>query len=212
MTQKMAVYLLILVVSGTLIAQDAPPRPRPDALAAFRRGNYQEAVAITLAEIEENPGNMDAYTVLGWSLNQLRRYQESVQYASRALQIRRYDYRILEIIGEALYYLNRYTEALSYLQQYIAINPSGDRIARVYYFIGESFLALGEYAHADLALTTAVYYSPQTARWWERLGLARAQAKDWRYAQRAYQEALRLAPNSAEARQGLEQVNQALAR
>ncbi len=212
MNRTLQILGLLLVASGTVLAQDAAPTPRPDALAAFRRGNYQEAIAITLKEIEESPTNMDAYTVLGWSLNQLRRYQESVQYATRALQIRRYDYRLLEIMGEALFYLNRYTEALGYLQQYISVNPSGDRIARVYYFIGECFLALGEYAHADLALTTAVYYSPQTARWWERLGQARAQAKDWRYAQRAYQEALRLAPNSTEARQGLEQVNQALAR
>lgn len=202
--------LLGLFLATAVGAQDAPPRP--DALAAFRRGNYQEAVTITLREIEENPNNMDAYTVLGWSLNQLRRYQESVQYATRALQIRRYDYRILEIIGEALYYLNRYPEALGYLQQYVAVNPSGDRIARVYYFMGECFLALGEFVHADIALTTAVYYSPQTARWWERLGFARAQSKDWRFAQRAYQEALRLAPNSPEAQRGLEQVNAALAR
>lgn len=209
---KKIFMVVLLVIQGVMVvrAQDAEPTTRPDALAAFRRGNYQEAITITLNELQQDPNNMDAYTVLGWSLNQLRRYQESVQYATRALQIRRYDYRILEIMGEALFYLNRYPEALTYLQQYVSVNPTGDRIARVYYFMGESFLALGEFAHADIALTTAVYYSPQTARWWERLGFARAQLKDWRFAQRAYQEALRLAPNSTEARQGLEQVNQAL--
>lgn len=202
--------LALLLLALPVFAQEAPPRP--DALAAFRRGNYQEAVNITLRELAENPNNMDAYTVLGWSLNQLRRYQESVQYATRALQVRRWDYRILEIMGEALYYLGRYTEALSYLQQYVSINPLGDRIARVYYFMGECYLALGEYFHADLALSAALNFSPDTARWWERLGWARAQIRDWRYAQRAYQEALRLNPNSAEAQRGLEQVNQALQR
>ncbi len=193
--------LVFFLLSGILHAQG-----RPDALASFRRGNYEEAVNITLAELKDNPQNMDSYTVLGWSLNQLKRYQESVRYATQALEIRRYDFRILEIIGEALFYLNRHAEAITYLQQYTAIAPAGDRIGRVYYFMGESFIQLGEYTHADVALTTSVYFNPETARWWERLGFARAQAKDWRFAQKAFQEAFRLAPTSPEARSGLDQA------
>ena len=53
------------------------------------------------------------------------------------------------------------------------LNPTGDRIGQVYYFMGETYIRLGQYNNADIALSTALYHIPSAARWWSRLGYAR---------------------------------------
>ena len=65
--------------------------------------------------------------------------------------------------------------------------------------MGEIFIRLGEYNHADMAFTTAVYHSPNTARWWARLGYAREMARDYQFALEAYDKSLQLNPSLTEA-------------
>ena len=72
------------------------------------------------------------------------------------------------------------------------LSGTGDRIHLAYFFLGELFIRIGEYNHADIALTTAVYHNPNTARWWARLGYAREMAKDYSHSLLAYEEALKL--------------------
>ena len=58
----------------------------------------------------------------------------------------------------------------------------------------------------DIALSTAVYYMPRNAGWWVRLAYARENAGELRSAITAYEQALSLNENLAEARKGLERV------
>lgn len=201
------ILALSLALAGSAASLGAQNR---DALAEYRAGNFQAAVDITRAEIAARPDNMDAYTVQGWSLLKLNQYREALNVATEALKVRRYDYRIIEIAGEAQFYLGRPTEALKHFEEYAALAPTGDRIETVYYFMGEIFLQLGEFHRADIAFSTALYHAPRTARWHERLGYARLQAKDYRYAVAAYDEALRLNPGLVEAQRGRAQAQQAL--
>jgi tetratricopeptide (TPR) repeat protein len=72
--------------------------------------------------------------------------------------------------------------------------------------MGEIFIRLGEYHHADIAFTTAVYHFPNSARWWSRLGYAREMAEDWKYSAEAYDKALQLNSSYTEAVRGLGRV------
>jgi predicted Zn-dependent protease len=89
--------------------------------------------------------------------------------------------------------------------------PEGARVDLVYSFLGEIYIRLGQFRHADIALTTAVHRIPGNATWWTRLAYARESAGDFLEAVTAYERALSLNPQLADARRGLERVRQTLA-
>jgi tetratricopeptide (TPR) repeat protein len=201
------VALLAPCFASSLFAQT-----RPDALAEYRNGNYERSIQICKNEIEANPNNIESHVVICWSLVRLGRYAEAMTYARTGRRINRYDVRITEILGEISYYQGQNNDALQYFQEYINMAPEGARIDMVYYFLGEVYIRLGRYRHADIALSTAVHWLPGNAAWWTRLAYARENAGDLREAVAAYEKALSLNAQSSDARRGLERVRQALPR
>ena len=200
------VFFIFAFLPGPIHAQT-----RPDALVEYRNGNFEQAVAICRNEIAANPNNMDSYVVICWSLISLGRYGEAMAYAQAGRNLNRYDPRIVEIIGEIHYYEGRNLEALQYFQEYVNLAPQGARIDVVYYFIGEIFIRLGRFRHADIALSTAVHWVPGNANWWTRLAYARENAGDLPDAVIAYNRALALNSQLVDARRGLDRVRQAMA-
>jgi tetratricopeptide (TPR) repeat protein len=192
---------LLFAVGASLYGQEFE-----DALELYRSGNYQRAVEVTLRELELTPRNMDSYAVLGWSLLALNRSEEALEYGLQGLEISQFDPRVIQIVGDAHYRLGNNLEAVEYLQQYIAINPSGSVADYVYYLLGETFIRLGEYNNADIAISAACFITPRYPEWWTRLGFAREQAGDLEYALEAYNEALERNPNFAQALQGQNRV------
>jgi tetratricopeptide (TPR) repeat protein len=200
-------FVLLLAFTAAMVSAQ-----QKDALEAYRSGKFADAIAITQEEIKSSPNNMDSYVVLAWSLQKMEKHQEALNYALQALRLNAYDFRIIEIVGESSFYLGKNLEALKAFEQYVVLAPSGDRIEKVYYFMGEIYLQLGQYNRADIALTTAVYHAPQTAAWWSRLGYARMLAKDYPSAKKAYDEALRQNPGLSEASRGKQQVEGLMAK
>jgi tetratricopeptide (TPR) repeat protein len=178
----------------------------------YRNGNFERAVEICKAEITANPNNLESHVVICWSLIRLGRYNEALDNARSGRTISRYDVRITEALGEICYYLGRNNEALQYFQEYINMAPEGARIETVYYFLGEIYIRLGRFHHADIALTTAVYRLPGNAVWWTRLAYAQENAGDLYEAAVSYEKALSLNSQLNDARRGLERVRQALSR
>ncbi|MDR0383266.1 MAG: tetratricopeptide repeat protein [Spirochaetaceae bacterium] len=191
----------LLVFTGDLNAQS-----KPDALAAYRSGNYAEAAGICRAEIQENRQNIESYVVLCWSLVKLRRFDEARTAAETALAISPYDARLIEIMGEIGYFQGRNSEALKHFQDYIYLAPEGQRIDVAYYYSGEIYIRLGRFKHADIALSTAVHYVPENAVWQTRLAYARENSGELRQAAETYEKALSLDPQLADARRGLDRV------
>ena len=185
---------------------------RPDALAEYRNGNYEGAAQICRSEIGANPRNLEAHVVICWSLLRLNRYGEALAYANAGRELSRYDPRIIEILGEIYYHQGQNSEALQYFQEYINLAPEGQRIETVYYFVGEIYIRLGRFRHADIALSTAVHWVPGNAAWWTRLAYARENAGDLFEAVAAYERALSLNSQLADARRGLNRTRQALGR
>jgi tetratricopeptide (TPR) repeat protein len=203
---KSAICLVLLAFSGmTVLAQN-----RPDAVQAYRNGNYERAVSICLNEISINSNNIESYVVLCWSLIRLNRYEEAKTYAQIGRNINRYDPRIVEILGELSYFQGSNQEALQYFQEYINLAPEGQRIEMVYYFVGEIYIRLGRFRHADIALSTAVHRVPENAAWWTRLAYARENAGDLQDAAVAYERALSLDAQLSDARMGLDRIRQSL--
>jgi tetratricopeptide (TPR) repeat protein len=203
----LALLVAALLAAALLVAAPlAFAQEKQDALELYRGGNYQAAIDVCRRELEEMPARLDAHAVMGWSLLKLRRYQDALEAAQKAFSVSRYDPRIIEIAGESLYYLGRRQESMKYLEEYAAIAPTGGRIDFVYYLMGEIYIQQGRYADADIALSTAVYHSPNIADWWSRLGYAREKAGDARFSLEAYNKALALNPNLAEAQRGKARV------
>jgi predicted Zn-dependent protease len=196
---------LVFLLAGVLGAQT-----RPDALQEYRSGNYERAAAICRDEIAANSNNLEAHVVICWSLIRMNRYGEALTFARAGRNISRYDARLIEILGEIGYYEGRNAEALQYFQEYVTMAPEGQRIDLVYYFTGEIYIRLGRFRHADIALSTAVHWVPGNALWWTRLAYARERAGDLADAVRAYEQALALNSQLADARRGVDRVRQAL--
>jgi predicted Zn-dependent protease len=203
---KYAISLFFLLISGLVVFG----QNRPDAVQEYRNGNYERAVSICLNEISVNRNNIESYVVICWSLVRLNRYEEAKTYAQSGWNISRYDPRIIEILGEINYFQGSNHEALRYFQDYINLAPEGQRMEMAYYFMGEIYIRLGRFRHADIALSTAVHQVPDNAAWWTRLAYARESAGDLQDAAVAYERALFLNSQLSDARMGLERIRQAL--
>jgi tetratricopeptide (TPR) repeat protein len=189
----------------------AAAQNQPDALVEYRNRRYESAAAICKDELSVNPNNLESHVVLCWSLISLGRYEEALDYARRGRNLSRYDPRVVEILGEIGYYQGRNQDSLEFFQEYVNLAPEGGRIDMVYYFIGEIYIRMGRFRHADIALSTAVHYVPGNAAWWTRLAYARENAGELQEAVRAYQQALSLNAHYPDARRGLDRTRQAMA-
>lgn len=206
MKKTLLITAIILVSALSLSAQE-----KKDALKTFHNGNYEEAIEITLEEINTLPDSslrskMDSYTVLLWSLIVEKKYDEAITYGKRARALSPYDSRITEALGEAHYFKGNSKDALDHFELYAVQAPLGDRIARVYNFMGEIYITQAKYNHADISLSTALYHAPTATRWWYRLGYSRELASDFTGAKVAYNRALELNPSFTEATRALNRI------
>lgn len=195
-----------LFLTLTMACSMAMAQVRPDALKMYREGRFEEARTTCLTEIAADPGNIESYVVLVWSLLSLERYADAEIYAKRAYTTVRKDARIVESLGEAAYYQGKNEQALAYFMDYVNLLPDGARLGQVYYLTGETYLRLVKLQHADIAIRTALQYEPKNARWWTRLGYVRERDSDWSYALEAYEAALLINPGLVDALRGKERV------
>ena len=182
-------------------------RQRPDALKLYSAGRYSEAITVCEQEIAEKPGNVESYVVLCWSLVRNRQYSEAEYWALQGRQISRYDQRLVEVLGEAKYFLGQNREALALFQEYVSlVGEKGGRLGEAYYFMGEIYIRLARYNHADIALSQAVRTQSLYDYWWTRLGYAREMAGSFALALTAYEKALELNAGQADALRGRDRV------
>lgn len=202
---------------GEQKADQAPAAPgKQDALLVYRQGRdletagktadaqakYNEAVRICDLELAADPKRIEAFVVKAWSLFRLNRHDEVVATGSAALKIQ-FDARAAEVMGESYYFLGQMDSSLRYLQKYIdAAGEGGDRVSTAYFFMGEAYLRLKKYAHADIAYSTAVAREPSMPRWWFRLGAACEAQAEWQRAYDAYAKSLALSPGFQDAQAG----------
>jgi tetratricopeptide (TPR) repeat protein len=203
------VALALLSVMSRAPAQENAAGTSAEALKLFIGGRYEEARRHCLEELRGDPQSIEAYVVLAWSLIALERYADAENYALKGYALRR-DPRLTESLGEAAYYLGRNEAALRNFQNYVSAVPEGTRVGQAYYFMGEIYVRLARFSHADIAFTAALGYTPLNAHWWMRLGWAREKANDPTHAIEAYKQALVIDPRLADAKAGLARVSERL--
>ncbi len=203
---KRTSFSLISLLLCLFSVINAYSQTKPDALELYRAGKFAEAIEVCLAEIAAEPGNTESHVVLCWSLVQAKRYDEADSWAEKGRVLSKYDPRLIEIQAEAKYYRGLNDQALKLFQEYISYAPNGSRIAPTYFFMGELYLRLARYRHADMAFSAAVQLEALNAQWWSRLAYAREMAKDYRYSLEAYNKALELNTTLQDAIRGRERV------
>lgn len=190
----------LLVLSFLSIVAFLYSQQRADALKMYQNGQYKDSIETCILEITENPKNMDSYAVLVWSLIADQQYERALYFCELSKEVSEYDPRILFSEAEANYFLGKNIQAINLFEKYIVYAPNGSKLAYVYYYFGEIYLRLKMFAHADIAFTTATHLNPNTASWWERLGYAREQMRDFTFALQAYEKALHLDQNFLDAK------------
>ena len=157
-------------------------------------------------EINKTPHHLDSYVILAWALLADKRYQEAADWIIKGRALSQYDPRLIESHAQALYHLGKNEESIHLFEDYIAYAPNGTKLSDVYYHLGELYLRLAKYRHADIAFSTAVRLDRLNSEWWTRLAYSREQAKEYRAALEAYETALQLNKNSTDAQKGYERV------
>lgn len=186
-----------------IFAQD-----KPDALVLYKNGRYAEAIAVCEAEIKENPNNLNSYVVITWALLASGQYEKTYDMTIDGRKIAQTDPRLIATQAEACFHLGKNSESLKLFQDYISYAPNGVRIPSSYYFMGEIYLRMGKYRHADISFSVAVTLDSFNSLWWVRLGYAREQTKEYSYSLEAYNKALSLNKNLIDAQKGRERVLQ----
>lgn len=199
--RALAALALAALAVACPLAQD-----RPDALRLYVDGKYDDARRACLAEIVASPANVDSYVVLSWSLVALGRYADAENYALKGYEVRR-DPRLTETLGETAFFLGRNDAALRNFQNYVGAVNEGGRVGTAYYYMGEIYLRLGRFSHADIAFSTALQYSPGSAKWWTRAGYAREKQGDAVHSLEAYEKALSIDPHFQDASDGAGRVS-----
>lgn len=201
---KSVLFVVVLAICNSITSF---AQSKQDALVLYRNAHYAEAIEICEAEIAANPDRIDSYVVLCWSLVGNKQYSEAQVRALEGLKISAYDIRLIEILAEAYYKLGKNSAAMEQFQRYVSMaSSSAPRIGVAYYYMGEIYIRLARYQHADIAFSMAVLKEPQLDRWWCRLGYAREMAKSYTKSIEAYNESLKLNPSNVDAERGKQRV------
>jgi len=214
MKRRIVIIAFAFVSLVSLVAQD-----KPDALKLYRNGRdlevagrpddakaaYAQAIEVCKTDLDENPKNMDAYSIYGWSLVRLGKYADAIVVCQDALKVTS-DSRVTETLGEAFFYTSNYKEALKNMEKYVDAAPKGERASTAYFFVGEVYRLNKQLNKAEMAYSAAVYLEPGISLWWYRLGSVRESIGDKPKATEAYQRALKLRPDYKEANDGLSRV------
>lgn len=200
--KKFLLSFILIACCFSLFAQTK------DALVLYQHGRYRESIQVCEEELQENPNRIESYVVMCWSLVENKQYAAAEQRAREGLKISPFELRLIEILGEALYYQGKNNAALEQFERYVSeVKENAGRYGKAYYFMGEIYIKLARYQHADISLSTAVKAEPMIDNWWVRLGFAREMAGNLSESVAAYDEALRLNASNVDASQGKTRVS-----
>lgn len=200
--KKFLACVLITLLSASLFAQK-----KPDALQMFREKRYDEGIQIGKQEVASNPMNVDSFVVLCWNLLGAKRYVEAENYAIQGRKIDSNNLKLIEALAEARYFQGKYDSALEFFQLYVstAAKTASD-YGWAYYYMGDIYLRLTKYEHADIAFTSAVNVDPKKHTWWFKCGYAREMAGSYKTALAAYEKSISLDGSNQDSIRGRDRV------
>lgn len=172
----------------------------------YHEGKYDVAINECEKEIAADENNIDSHITLTLSYIALKDYAKAYTASQRGRKVQQYHPRLIEMQAISCYHLGRNIESLNLLQTYLSYTSQEKDVSEIYYYMGEIYLRLSQYHHADIALTTAVSIRPFEVSWWTRLGYVREKSKTYKYSLEAYQKALSFDNNYSDALEGKRRV------
>lgn len=131
------------------------------AVIAYRRGQFQSAIDQVDRVLSRQPNLMAALTLAATISYESSRAEIALEYARRALNIRRSDPSILNLIGRCLLALRRPAEAVDAFeaQIYFAPNQANGHLGRA-----EAFFDIGSSFDGAESLASSIKLSPTSER------------------------------------------------
>ena len=209
---KFSLLLLFFSMSFSFYAQSMFSTEEASLLSSrlYHEGKYNEAVVECEKEIASNANNIDSYITLTLVYIAMKDYAKAYNTSQRGRKVQQYHPRLIEMQAISCYHLGRNIESLNLLQTYLSYTSQEKDVSQIYYYMGEIYLRLSQYHHADIALSTAVSIRPFEISWWARLGYVREKSKTYKYSLEAYNKALSFDNNYFDALEGRKRVLSAL--
>ncbi|ASQ29299.1 hypothetical protein CDQ96_02660 [Borrelia miyamotoi] len=196
--------IIIMLLSGSNLIN--AEEEKEDSLLLYRQGKFQEAIRNTQEELKYKPKNLDARSILIWSLIATGEYKRAELESIKGLEINKHDPRIIQALGEAYFFQGQYNNAIKYFQKYISFGSNGTRIVKVYILIADSFYKLERYNEADFAYENALRFLPNNQNILLKLAKSRLNAQNKILAKDTLIKLLTLNPNHLEAKKLLEKI------
>ncbi|NOZ49781.1 MAG: tetratricopeptide repeat protein [Chloroflexi bacterium] len=199
------VGVLVIVVIGAFSAYYYWDRFHP-------RGDVSPAeMTVQAAEqaVKENPQDPEMHLNLAQVYYESRMFPKALDQANQVLNVSPEDAGALLIAGLSQVHLEQLTEAIPLLEKFIDLRKDeptakADMILQTaYYFVGESYMELGQGANAIPPLESALEITPTDADALYQLALAQQSLGQFETALTYYHKAVRLVPDFTEAYQGM---------
>lgn len=153
-----------------------PERMLVKAIAANRRGDENEVVALRRKLAEIAPADWHVQFDWGQSLIGSRKFDEAAAAYQKAVALNPKAGAAHNSLGYAQLAQNRPEEAIASFKRYAAINPTEPNPADS---LGEALTRAGRFEEAEAAYQKALAISPTFWTAWEGIAKARAMRGDW---------------------------------
>ncbi|HEV2339166.1 MAG TPA: tetratricopeptide repeat protein [Patescibacteria group bacterium] len=162
-------------------------------------GRYQEAMSSHDKVIALNPENDIAFFRRGEAHHHLQRYSEALQDFDRALDLNPVDIWAMNGKGNVQLQQKQYQEALDQFNLALSLNPNNWMSIM---YRGDALRLLGKPTEAYEEYKRALDIEPRRSRLHSCIGYAYLDMKDYHNALQAFENALLIDPNNAEASNG----------
>jgi len=173
-----------------------PHQTLEQALALHQQGLTNEAENLYRLVLKDDPDNFNALHLLGVTLSEQAKYQDAIEYITRALQFGKNSHLVYSNLGVAYRGIGQETLALEAFNKALLLNPV---YAPALSNRGLCYNQLGESTKALEDLKTAIDLYPPYFYAHNNLGLVYKALHDWPAALKCYERAIKLNPNYAEA-------------
>jgi tetratricopeptide (TPR) repeat protein len=167
-----------------------------EALSVHRAGNLPRAEALYRRILRIDPGDVDAWHLLGVARHQQRDHAGAREHIQRAIDLGGRSAPMYGNLGSVLRELGRLAEAEQHLRQ--AVELATDT-AGFHYNLGNCLRDQGRFLEAAAAYREAIARDPHSAGAFNNLGDVLRSAGQLAGAEAAFQAALRIRPKFAEA-------------
>lgn len=156
-------------------------------------GNWDEALAKYQEALKISPGSNLIENDLAAIYFKRKNFEESLHYCERALAANPRDPVAAKQAGMAAYQLNRFAVAKKYLLSAVAARPADPQL---HYWLGMTFYSLRDARHALDEFYRAHLYDPKDTEVLYMIGEIH-----WEMCRQAWQEMVRINPNSVRVKQ-----------